>query len=185
MCQEFYINKYILAGLKEEFRIVSRMILMSNLTLVLQVLFALSISGVVLPLCLLRLIHRLTVDGQISKPSSPLVSDSEEETDSKRVVVRPFNCFSVCLRIWLRRFWLLANIDHLCYPLIGYVLYIAVGPWAIGYFLGNNVGVLFSWGMYIKGNYTQLIFKYKLFIKILHPQLTRDEKYKLNISFCR
>ena len=139
-------------GLEEEFRFFSRAILMSNLSKILQVLFALSIAGLVLPLCLLRLIHRLTVDGQISKPASPLISDSEEETQkTNRVVVRPCSCFTVCLRKWLRRFWLLANINHLCYPLLGYVLYIAVGPWAVGYFIGDNVGALFSWGMYVKG----------------------------------
>jgi hypothetical protein len=125
---------------------------MSNLSKVLQVLFSLSIAGLVLPLCLLRLVHRLTVDGQISKPVSPLLSDSEEESPKKnRVVVRPCNCFTVCLRKWLRRFWLLANINHLCYPLIGYVIYVAVGPWAVGYLIGDNIGAVFSWGMYIKG----------------------------------
>ena len=140
-------------GAEEEFKFVSRAILMSNLSLVLQVLFALSIAGLVLPLCLLRFVHRLTLDGQISKPASPLILDAEEDASPKqeRVVVRPCNCFSKCLRKWLRRFWLIANINHLCYPLIGYVLYIAIGPWAIGYFLEDNVGVLFSWGMYIKG----------------------------------
>ena len=138
-------------GSKEEFRLISRIILMSNLTLVLQVLFSLSISGVVLPLCLLRLVHRLTIDGQISKPSSPLISDSEEETENNRVVIRPCSCVTNCLQIWLRRFWLLANINHLCFPLVGYVTFIAVGPWSIGYFLGNNIGILFSWGMYIRG----------------------------------
>ena len=126
---------------------------MSNLSVVLQVLFALSIAGLVLPLCLLRLVHRLTLDGQISKPVSPLLSDEEEDASPKkeRIVVRPCNCFSVCLRKWLRRFWVLANINHLCYPMVGYVLFIAVGPWAVGCFLGDHVGVVFSWGMYIKG----------------------------------
>ena len=126
---------------------------MSNLSVVLQVLFALSIAGLVLPLCLLRLVHRLTLDGQISKPVSPLLSDEEEDASPKkeRIVLRPCNCFSVCLRKWLRRFWVLANINHLCYPMLGYVLFIAVGPWAVGCFLGDHVGVVFSWGMYIKG----------------------------------
>ena len=136
---------FSLLGLEEEFRFFSRAILMSNLSKVLQVLFSLSIAGLVLPLCLLRLVHRLTVDGQISKPASPsLLSDSEEEPPKKnRVVVQPCNCFTVCLRKWLRRFWLLANVNHLCYPLLGYVLYVAVGPWAVGYFIGDNVGAVF------------------------------------------
>ena len=134
---------------------ISRVILMSNLTLVLQVLFALSISGVVLPLCLLRLVHRLTIDGQIPKPSSPPLLDSKRAKE-KKIVMHGDNCCTMFLRNWLRRFWLLANINHLCYPMIGYVLFIAVGPWAIGYFLGNNVGVVFSWGMYIKGKYKYL-----------------------------
>ena len=151
-------------GSEEDFKFVSRAILMSNLSMVLQVLFALSIAGLVLPLCLLRFVHRLTLDGQISKPASPLLSDAEEDASPKkeRIVVRPCNCISVCLRKWLRRFWLLANINHLCYPLIGYVLFIAVGPWSVGYFLGDHVGVIFSWGMYIKGKITCQIFRPKL-----------------------
>ena len=151
-------------GSEEDFKFVSRAILMSNLSMVLQVLFALSIAGLVLPLCLLRFVHRLTLDGQISKPASPLLSDAEEDASPKkeRIVVRPCNCISVCLRKWLRRFWLLANINHLCYPLIGYVLFIAVGPWSVGYFLGDHVGVIFSWGMYIKGTISYQIFCPKL-----------------------
>ena len=131
---------------------------MSNLTLVLQVLFALSISGAVLPLCLLRLVHRLTADGQIPKPASPTLLDKEGENEKKRIVVRGDNCCTIFLRNWLRRFWLLANVNHLCYPMIGYVLFIAVGPWAIGYFLGDNIGVVFSWGMYIKGTYASMCY---------------------------
>ena len=136
----------------------SRLILMSNLSLVLQVLFGLSISGIILPLCLLRLIHRLTIDGQISKPSSPTLLDSDKDKDKKKIVkIQADNCCTIFLRNWLRKFWLLANVDHLCFPLIAYTLFIAVGPWAIGYFLQDDIGVLFSWGMYINGmDYLQL-----------------------------
>lgn len=119
------------------FTVGARMVLMSNWLAVTQAAFALCISGLVVPLCIMRLVHTLTVDGRFSRP---------------RVGKNP-NWLRRKVFVWLKRFWILANTDDLIYPLLSVSIYLCLGPWSIGYFLDNQIGILFPWGLYVMGTF--------------------------------
>lgn len=46
----------------------------------------------------------------------------------------------------------LSKTDKLFYPLVFAALYISIGPWALGYFLDDQLGLLFPWGLFIDGH---------------------------------
>merc|ERR1711997_659096 len=79
--------------------------------------------------------------------------------------------------------------DNLFYPLVSASLYIALGPWSLGYFLDEDLGLLFPWGLVIDGqvlpaDVTHLyglffMFPY-LFLLILALALKRRRKSEEN-----
>ena len=133
--------KYVRAkshiSMKAFFCIRSRLVLMTNLMTLTQTCFSLAMLGIVIPLCLLRIKHKLTSNGQLLKPR------------------RPVEGFCQRPRSWIykleKRFWIISALDQLFYPLLIAPLYLLVGPWAFGYFLENSFGVLFAWGFYVNG----------------------------------
>lgn len=89
-------------------------------------------------------------------------------------------------------------------PVIGYCLYLTIGPWSIGEVIDGHLGIIFSWGIYIKGGYLpgSLTYLYGFF-QLLFCQLPliwiyarcvenrylcytgiRQEKFRGKISFC-
>ncbi|XP_033734375.1 transmembrane protein 62-like [Pecten maximus] len=52
---------------------------------------------------------------------------------------------------WLLRLWLVSRISSLFYPLVGFTLYIGMGPWFVAEILEGHLGVVFIWGLYVKG----------------------------------
>lgn len=52
----------------------------------------------------------------------------------------------------LRRVWLLSKIDRVFYPIVLYAVYLPLGPWAIGELIDEYIGVIFAWGILIKGS---------------------------------
>jgi len=117
-----------------DFTFMARVVLLTNLMTFTQSCFALAMAGIVLPLCFLRAKHYLTVQGYLKRPRRP----SE-------------NCGLVgrILRRIERRFWLISAIDQLFYPIVLAPIYLLIGPWAVGYFIEDTFGVLFSWGLYL------------------------------------
>jgi hypothetical protein len=109
---------------------------MTNLMTLSQAGFALSMVGLVVPLCLLRLKHNLTLKGHLNKPRRPAEGSSK-------------------IRTWIhnleKRFWIVCAIDQLFFPMIIAPLYLLVGPWSFGFFLEDSIGVLFAWGFYLHG----------------------------------
>ncbi|CAH0750252.1 unnamed protein product [Diatraea saccharalis] len=59
-----------------------------------------------------------------------------------------------------RRVWLLSKIDRLFYPIVLYALYTPLGPWAVGELIDGYVGVIFAWGIIIKGVFLPEPFTY-------------------------
>ena len=53
------------------------------------------------------------------------------------------------LRSWLRKVWMVANIDSLFYPLTFYSVYLTFGPWFVGEIVQGQTGVVFSWGTFL------------------------------------
>ncbi|XP_026752067.1 transmembrane protein 62-like [Galleria mellonella] len=60
----------------------------------------------------------------------------------------------------LRRVWLLTKIDRIFYPLILYTAYLPFGPWAIGELIDDHIGVVFAWGIVIRGSFLPEAFTY-------------------------
>ena len=58
----------------------------------------------------------------------------------------------------------MSNVDHIFFPVAAYLGLVTLGPWGIGYFLDDEVGVLFAWGMWVNGTwlptYSTLIHTY-------------------------
>ena len=42
---------------------------------------------------------------------------------------------------------LVTSVDRLFYPLLGYVVYIALGPWVVGPLVEGHTGAVFAWGV--------------------------------------
>ena len=67
---------------------------------------------------------------------------------------------SLILR-YLRRFALLSSIDYVFYTLVITTIYVAIGPWFLGEILENQLGVCFSWGIYLlNGTLLSVDFQY-------------------------
>ncbi|XP_053613017.1 transmembrane protein 62-like [Plodia interpunctella] len=60
----------------------------------------------------------------------------------------------------LRRLWLLSKIDKIYYPLILYTIYLPFGPWAIGELIDDHIGIVFAWGIVIRGTFIPEAFTY-------------------------
>lgn len=53
---------------------------------------------------------------------------------------------------WVQQFWVLSTINRLFWPIIGYCVYLAVGPWAFCEVVDKkHYGVVFVWGIYVDG----------------------------------
>jgi len=100
---------------------------MLDFTTACQVLFGLTVALCVLPMFIFRyaqfrIINRLMVMHRV-KPRF--------------------------LRSWLRKVWMVANIDSLFYPLTFYSVYLTFGPWFVGEIVQGQTGVVFSWGTFL------------------------------------
>lgn len=75
---------------------------------------------------------------------------------------RPVTTF---INSWLLKVWLVARTTSLFYPLVGFVLYIATGPWFVAEILEGHVGVVFIWGLYVRGAFIpgSLAYLYGIF----------------------
>lgn len=55
---------------------------------------------------------------------------------------------------------MLSTIDRLFFPLALYPIYLTIGPWAFGYIVEDNLGIIFAWGIFIRGAYLPGSFTY-------------------------
>ncbi|XP_029050433.2 transmembrane protein 62-like [Osmia bicornis bicornis] len=129
---------FALDGSRLSFRILPRLILMSNVSVIFQFLFGTVLVLVVIPLCLLRFLHILCEKNQMHRPRFKIKF----------------------IQAWLRKLWILSTVDRLFFPLVLYTLYLTVGPWAIGEVIENHTGVIFAWGTFVKNSYLPGGFTY-------------------------
>lgn len=94
-------------------------------------LFALSASVCAVPIVFFRVWHILVLQGRICKP---------------RITSRYH-------RSLFRRFWILSTVNRLSVPLVVYIVYLCVGPWAFGEVIDGHWGAIFAWGIYVNGGY--------------------------------
>ncbi|CAL4108459.1 unnamed protein product, partial [Meganyctiphanes norvegica] len=117
------------------FALWPRVLLMSNISMVFQFLFGMAICFIVIPLCILRYIHRLVVTGRMNRPRLPRWSRL------------------CCCEAWLRKIWILVSVDRLFWPIIISTLYYPLGPWMVGEVLENHIGIIFAWGTFVNHSY--------------------------------
>lgn len=120
-------------GTRDTFPFLARLVLMCDASVVFRSLFAVSASLCVAPLLFFRVWHFLV---------------------RRRIVLRPTTgCRGGYSRSVFRRFWLLATIDRLAVPLVVYIVYLCVGPWAYGEVIDGHWGWIFAWGIYVNGGF--------------------------------
>ncbi|XP_063619331.1 transmembrane protein 62-like [Cydia splendana] len=73
---------------------------------------------------------------------------------------QPPTCRRRLTRYVLRSLWLLSKIDKIYYPIVLYAVYVPLGPWAVGELIDGHVGVVFAWGILIKGTFLPEPFTY-------------------------
>ncbi|XP_014219134.1 transmembrane protein 62 [Copidosoma floridanum] len=149
-------HAFSLDGSRLAFGVLPRIILMSNVTRIFQILFAVLFVLLVLPLCSLRAYHNIyhLIYGKNSGPP--------------RIRLK-------LLQWWLKSHWVLSTVDRLFYPLVLYAIYLLVGPWVIGEIIDNHTGVVFAWGTYVGNSFLPESFTYAYgFLQLLsfHLPLT-------------
>ncbi|KAG7203784.1 hypothetical protein KM043_013805 [Ampulex compressa] len=122
---------FSLDGTRMSFRILPRLLLMSNVSNIFQFLFGSVLTLLVVPLCILRFLHILCEGKHMRRP---------------RLRIKLFHW-------WLRKLWILSTVDRLFFPLVLYALYLTIGPWTVGEVIENHTGVIFAWGTFVGNSY--------------------------------
>ncbi|XP_031785546.1 transmembrane protein 62 isoform X1 [Nasonia vitripennis] len=139
--EKIVTQPFSLDGSRLTFGILPRIILMSEVSRIFQIMFATLFVMLVLPLCGLRIYHNtyhLIHGRSISQP---------------RIRIKLF-------RWWLRSHWILSTVDRLFFPLVLYAIYLLVGPWTIGEIIDNHTGVIFAWGTFVGSSFLPGSFTY-------------------------
>ncbi|CAH0385963.1 unnamed protein product [Bemisia tabaci] len=123
---------------RNKFGFFARLLLMANFSSAFQVMFGIMIVSSIIPLCLVRFIDHKIKNGNMKKPIVGVVF----------------------FKNWIRRLWLLGNIDQFFFPLIFYPLFLAFGPWCVGEIVEGHIGVIFAWGILVNHTYLPGGFTY-------------------------
>lgn len=159
---------FSLDGTRLSFDVLPRLVLMTNASLIFKIMFACLLVFSILPMCILRLMHKLVKDEKVSKP-----------------VIRPG-----CLKALLRKMWIMSTVDRIFWPLVLYPVYLAFGPWSIGHIIEDHIGAIFAWGIFVNGTFLpgSLTYAYGfLQIFTFHIPLTiilahgADSRFQVNV----
>lgn len=156
-----FYHPFSLDGSRLQFNVFPRMLLMFDFGIVMQVLYGLAVACCVLPYCFLRYMNKRVLD-------------------SKKQLLCLRNTF---VHRWLRRIWIISNINTLFYPIVLYPLYITVGPWAVAEVLEGGYGIIFIWGIFINGTLIPESFAYSygfLQLFLFHGPLVSFTAYSLD-----
>ena len=90
-----------------------------------------------------------------------------------RLSVRLRQIFLKCCRFCLfRKFVLVTSCDLIFYSLLGYILYMAVGPWVIGSLVEGRTGAIFAWGVLVNKQLVEVQVPFAYYFvhcAIIHP----------------
>lgn len=135
--QQSVQHTFSIDGTRTSFPLLARLVLMCDVSVVFRCLFAVAASLCIAPLVFLRVWHELARHGRACRPAQT----TGRSADGARTR-------SLC-----RAVWLLASVNRLALPLVGYVVYLCVGPWAYGEVIDGHWGWIFAWGIYVNGGY--------------------------------
>ncbi|XP_054715179.1 transmembrane protein 62-like [Uloborus diversus] len=119
------ITSFALDGSRPKFPLGARLALRGHIS-VGQIIFGSVLLITLMPLCVLRICLCFGKGDMIQ-------ADSEK---------------SCCCRL-LFKLSLLASIDMIFWPIVFGALYVAIGPWFVGYIIDDQVSVCFIWGIFI------------------------------------
>ncbi|KAL5279472.1 TMEM62 family protein [Megaselia abdita] len=129
---KLHIHNFALDGTTESFALIARFVLMINGLEFIQALFGAAMIIAVVPLCVFRILHELVLADKMKRP----------ELKGSR-----------CFRGFIRRLWILSATNRIFIPLVVYCVYMAAGPWAFGEVIDGHWGVVFLWGILIRGSF--------------------------------
>ncbi|KAF2887291.1 hypothetical protein ILUMI_18882, partial [Ignelater luminosus] len=139
--EKYKEQPFSLDGTRLSFGMLSRIALMTNASTVVTMfkcIFGALLVVSVIPLCVLRFLHKLAKERKIERPTL------------KRG----------CCKVWTRKLWILSTIDRIFWPLIFYSIYLTIGPLLIGYIVEDHFGAIFVWGILVNGAYLPGFFTY-------------------------
>ncbi|XP_044749318.1 transmembrane protein 62-like [Coccinella septempunctata] len=143
-------HSFALDGTRLSFNVMPKFFLSIRANVVFRLMFLTSILLSVVPLIFLRYLHKLVEVGKVPKPR---LNQS-------------------CFKVWLRKLWVLSTIDRIFWPMVLYPIYLCFGPWSIGYIIEEHIGVIFAWGIYVKGTFLPGSFTYAYgFLQIVTFQI--------------
>ncbi|XP_055937862.1 transmembrane protein 62-like [Argiope bruennichi] len=122
-------HQFSLDNSRPTFPLTARLALMGHIS-VGQAIFGVSLLITLLPLCIMK-IYLCFGKGEGIKLKS-------ERGFCRRMIFK---------------FSLLANVDILFWPVVIGALYVAVGPWFVGYIIDDHIGVCFVWGIFLGGTF--------------------------------
>lgn len=145
--QQTVQHTFSVDGTSTAFPVLARFVLMCDLSVVFRILFAVAASVCVVPLVFCRVWHELARRGLLCRPVQPAAPGTADNADARAA--------GLCnrLRSVCRGFWLLAAVNRLAVPLVVYVVYLCVGPWAYGEVIDGHWGWIYAWGIYVNGGY--------------------------------
>ncbi|CAG9858616.1 unnamed protein product [Phyllotreta striolata] len=149
--REKYENQlFSLDGTKLSFGILPKIALMSDVSIIFRSMFFITLCLSIVPLFAIRYIHKLVAGGKMIKPK-----------------LRQSCCFSL-----LQKVWVMCTIDRMFWPIVLYPIYLAVGPWTIGYIVEDHLGSVFAWGILVNNAYLPGAFTYVYgFIQLITFQI--------------
>lgn len=123
---------FSLDGTTEPFPILARIVLMVDLLFIGKLLFYFLAVVYVLVLCLLRKCADIR--------SLKLQGDALPGRFIKNFINR-----------WIRRVWLVSKATKIFLILTCFTTYIMIGPWFMAEVIDGHTGLMFVWGLYVKG----------------------------------
>ncbi|KAF2894815.1 hypothetical protein ILUMI_11361 [Ignelater luminosus] len=136
--EKYIAQPFSLDGTRLSFGMLARIALMTNASTVFKFTFGALFLVSVIPLCVLRYLHKLAKEKRIERP----------------------RLRRGCFKVWTRKLWILSTIDRIFWPLILYPIYLIIGPWSIGYIVEDHLGAIFAWGIFVNGAYLPGSFTY-------------------------
>lgn len=143
-------------GTHTAFPLLARIVLMCDVSVVFKCLFAVAASLCVAPLLFFRGWHWLAGRDLVCRPTLQRVRIADGHSDGSGCVGGGGGGSSWCtelMRSAFRRYWFLSTINTLTLPLIVYIVFLCVGPWAYGEVVDGHWGWIFAWGIYVNGGY--------------------------------
>lgn len=125
------IQTFALDGSRNQFDLMARFILMSDVTTVFQFGFVCAFVLCLVPLVWFKTWQLLIVTQKIRRPK----------------IASPF------WRSFVQRYLIFASIDRVFFVVAFWLFYTAIGPWSFHEVLDGHVGYFFVWGIFVKGEF--------------------------------